>query len=322
MGRLERLNIVNTDTNYLEDIMNEISKYESNLYEKYKDYVTKHEPITNQKELSQEDAKLVNMALNATFLNPKFKMKHFVSMGQITPFATVRQWVLELKTMEENCETMESMIRRLEIQEDIARLRIERETDPLNIRELQLELEKASYDRRANSRRLATHYIEREQYVELIKEYIEGPNGKTPEGKSWLDVLGTPEADYWEKHYWTVRLARQASMDVVAYGRISSGNMEAINELADDHRNECLALAHEMSLRLTSLSDSIRQHVHNELMINDPAYAAINRGSAAPKDPNYVELNLSVHGQAHNAEQPPSQQPPKNNGELLDVYHP
>jgi hypothetical protein len=58
-------------------------------------------------------------------------------------------------------------------------------------------------------------------------------------------------------------------------------------------------------------------------MVNDPAYAAVNRGSTAPKDPNYVELNLSVHGQAHNAEQTqPPQQPPKNNGELLDVYHP
>jgi hypothetical protein len=320
MGRLERLIIVNTDTNYPEGIMNEIRTYESNLYEKYKDYVAKHDSITNQKELTGEQAQLVHKALNATFLNPKFKMKHFVSMGQITPYSTVKQWVLELKTMEENCETMESSIKRLIIQEDIVRLRIERETDPLTKRELELELEKASYDRRANGRRLATHYIEREQYIELIQEYLEGPDGKTPDGRSWMDVLGTPEEDYWEKHYWTIRLARQASMDIVAYGRISAGNMEAINELYDDHRNECLAIAHEMSLRLNSVSEGIRQHVHNQLMSNDPEYAAINNGNATPKDPNYVELDLSVHAQPPAQSSP--QQPPKNNGELLDVYHP
>lgn len=288
--------------------MNELSKYDENLWERYGKYKTRDTAKTDVSLLKTDQLGLVEKALNATFINPKFKMKHFVSMGQITPYSTVKQWVLELKTAEENCETFDMMLDKLKLQAEVLEIRISREDDVLTKKELELELLKVKYDLRTNSRRHAQHYIERDQYIELIQEYLEGPNGKTPEGKSWLDVLGTPEEDKWEKHYWQVRLARQAAMDVVAYGRISAGNMEAINQLAAADRDECLALTHEMSLRLNSMNDDIRSQIHDQLMITDQDYARANGKS--PKDPNYVELDVSI-----------KQHPAAGSEDLLDVYN-
>ena len=288
--------------------MSDIQKYNSNLWEKYSKYKNNDTSKTDISLLSQDQTNLVEKALNASFINPKFKMRHFVSMGQITPYGTVKQWMLELKTAEENCETFDMMIEKLTVQSEVLAIQISRESDILRKKELELELIKVKYDLRTNSRRQAQHYIEREQYIELLQEYLDSPNGKTPDGRSWIEVLGTPEEDKWEKHYWQIRLARQASMDVVAYGRISAGNMEAINQLMPTDRDECLAITHEMSLRLNSLNDGIKEVVHHQLMMNDPEYAKLNGNK--PKDPNFVSLDVSV-------DQPKA---PTDDEEFLNVY--
>jgi hypothetical protein len=301
--------------------MNQLSNYTDNLHEKYKQFDTEHEVITISDELSAEDRSLVQNALNTTFLNPKYKLKNFVSMGKLTPYATIRQWLLELKTSEENLETMEYTFRKLNLQVEILELQIQRESDILQKKQLELDLEKIKYDLRANERRRKTHYVERKQYVDLITEYLEGPEGKTPEGKTWLEVFGdSAEEDRWEEHYWTVRLARQASMDIVAYGRISAGNMEAINQMPAEQRNETLALSHEVSLRLDGLNENIRQRVHQHLLSTDAEYA--KNKSAILRDPTEIKIEVAkdVLGDHTAANIKPKEE--NNPEELLDVYRP
>ena len=155
----------------------------------------------------------------------------------------------------------------------------------------------------------------------LINEYLEGPEGKTPEGKSWLEVFGNSvEEDRWEEHYWTVRLARQASMDIVSYGRISAGNMEAINQMPADQRNETLALSHEVSLRLDGLNENIRQQVHNHLLATDIEYA--KNKSAILRDPTEIKIEVAkdILGDRTDASVNPKEE--NNPEELLDVYRP
>ena len=271
---------------------NEIQQWSDNLFVKYAQYKSNDTASTNVKELSEDEKELVSRALNATFINPKFKMRHFVSSGQLTPYNTVKQWMLELKSIEEACENFEHMLKKFEIEKEILELRIAREQDDIERRVYQLELEKSTLQYKQNRRRLQQHYIEREQYVELLQEYLEGPNGKTPDGKSWLDVLGTPEEDYYEKEYWTVRLAKQAAMDMAAYGRIGAGNMDAITQLGPDQQKDTIALAHEVSLRVESVSNTLRNEVHNTLLQHDQNYAAMMQGKT-PTDLNKIEFNVN-----------------------------
>jgi len=300
--------------------MNEIQQFTEDLFSKYKEYSTSHEAGTDIKYLSGTQKELVERALNAHFLNPKFKMKHFVTNGRLTPYSTIRQYLLELKAMEEATETFEYMLKKLELENEGIRLRLATDIDPIQKNLLQLELLKNEKEYKQNSRRLAQNYIEREQYIQLIEEFKAGPDAKTPDGKDWItDVLGNMEEENkWEQHYWVVRLAKQAAMDLVAYGRIGSGNMEAITQMGPGLQEETIALTHDVSLQLEALNNGLRQQVHENLLQNDPNYRSLMHGKR-PEDLNKIEFNVNdlvpvTEHKVGNLSTP-------QNEDLLDVYN-
>jgi len=273
--------------------MNQIQAYTEDLFAKYKEYSTTDTAMTNVKHLTEDQKILVGRALNLHFLNPKFKMKHFVTNGQITPYSTIRQLLLELKVMEEATETFEYMLKKMELEKEGITLRLAVEKDPIQLNLLALELLKNEKEYKQNKRRLAQNYIEREQYVQLIEEFKAGPDAKTPDGKDWItEVFGNMEEENkWEEHYWIVRLAKQAALDLTAYGRIGSGNMEAITQLGEGLQEQALALTHEVSLQLEALSNGLRQDVHEKLLATDPHYRALMTGKR-PEDLNKIEFNI------------------------------
>ena len=273
--------------------MNQVQAFTEDLFAKYKEYSTTDEAMTNVKYLTEDQKTLVGHALNLHFLNPKFKMKHFVTNGQLTPYSTIRQLLLELKVMEEATETFEYMLKKMELEKEGVVLRLASETDPIQRNLLQLELLKNEKEYKQNKRRLAQNYIEREQYIQLIEEFKAGPDAKTPDGKDWItEVFGNMEEENkWEEHYWIVRLAKQAALDVVSYGRVGSGNMEAITQLGEGLQEQALALTHEVSLQLEALSNGLRQDVHEKLLASDPHYRALMSGKR-PEDLNKIEFNI------------------------------
>jgi hypothetical protein len=297
--------------------MNEIKSWEHNLFDKYSKFKTTDKLRTDHSLLEEEQTRLVESALNQVFINPRFKMKHFVPSGQMTPYSTIRQWLLELKTTEEAIETFELRLKRFDLEKEILELKIDREPDLLLRKQFQLELLKTTQDLGSSKRRVMSHYMERENYLSLINEYLEGPHGKTPEGKSWMDVFNTPEEDKYESEYWTVRLAKQAAMDIVGYGKISAGNIDAITQLERAQQEESLALAHEISLRVESTSNHIRNSVHMRLLKTDHDYA-LSMGNRTPEDFNKIEFNVNdmvPESEVHH---------PNNNDQddLLNVYNP
>ena len=273
--------------------MNQVQAFTEDLFAKYKEYSSTDEAMTAVKYLTEDQKKLVAHSLNLCFLNPKFKMKHFVTNGQMTPYSTIRQYLLELKAMEEATETFEYMLKKMELEKEGLIMRLEIEKDPIQRNLLQLELLRNEKEYKQNKRRLAQNYIEREQYLQLIEEFKAGPDAKTPDGKDWItEVFGNMEEENkWEEHYWVVRLAKQAAMDVVAYGRVGSGNMEAITQLPDGLREQSMALTHEVSLHLEALSNGLRQEVHEKLLASDPHYRALMSGKR-PEDLNKIEFNI------------------------------
>jgi hypothetical protein len=273
--------------------MNQVQAFTEDLFAKYKEYSSTDEAMTAVKYLTEDQKTLVAHSLNLCFLNPKFKMKHFVTNGQITPYSTIRQYLLELKAMEEATETFEYMLKKMELEKEGLIMRLEIEKDPIQRNLLQLELLRNEKEYKQNKRRLAQNYIEREQYLQLIEEFKAGPDAKTPDGKDWItEVFGNMEEENkWEEHYWVVRLAKQAAMDIVAYGRVGSGNMEAITQLPDGLREQSMALTHEVSLHLEALSNGLRQDVHEKLLASDPHYRALMSGKR-PEDLNKIEFNI------------------------------
>jgi hypothetical protein len=171
----------------------------------------------------------------------------------------------ELKSREYAIESLEYEIAKFEVQEKMFLRDAGASNDELQREMLLIEAGKVRKDIGRSVNRCADVYKERKDYLDLIQELLDSPDGKTDDGRSLMSIIGTPEEEVYEKQYWTVRMASQAAMDMSAYGRIGAGNLEAIQMLSPEQQVEVVGLATHINLRLERRQDLIRNEVAKNL---------------------------------------------------------
>jgi len=227
---------------------------------------TQLQPVCTDVSMMTDDQKeLLNLAHNSEWRQTKFKNEWFVGEAQLTPFAKLRQWLMELKSRENNIETIEYEIARFEAEEKILRRDAENETDDLKRELILIDALKKHKDWNRSKLRTMDIYKERQELMELVERFLASDEGKTPDGRPLTAVFGTSEEAEYEKQYWTVRLARQAALDMSAYGRIGSGNLEAILMCSNEQQNDVIALANHLNLTYDQRQDAIRNQVAHRL---------------------------------------------------------
>ena len=220
--------------------------------------------------LSEQDQSLIKVAMNKEWTNPKFKLRWFVGQAQITPFAKFRQWLLEIKAKEESIENMEYEIAKHEVECERFRRMASEAIDDLDRRLAELELwnrERLSY---TSKRRLQDWYLERQHLIDLCTEFMASDEAKLPDGtgRTYMDIMNTSEEDVYESQYWTNRLAKQAACDMIFYGRINSGNMDAILMLSPDQQSETLALTVNFATKLQSYQGQLQSVADKQLGVS------------------------------------------------------
>jgi hypothetical protein len=220
--------------------------------------------------LSEQDQNLIKVAMNKEWTNPKFKLRWFVGQAQITPFAKFRQWLLEIKAKEESIENMEYEIAKHEVECERFRRMASEAIDDLDRRLAELELwnrERLSY---TSKRRLQDWYLERQHLIDLCTEFMASDEAKLPDGtgRTYMDIMNTSEEDVYESQYWTNRLAKQAACDMIFYGRINSGNMDAILMLSPDQQSETLALTVNFATKLQSYQGQLQSVADKQLGVS------------------------------------------------------
>jgi hypothetical protein len=198
--------------------------------------------------------KLIERAMNKEWTNPKYKLRWFVGQQQITPFSKYRQWLLELKSKEESLENMEYEIAKLQVEYDRYKRIKDNSPDDLDKRLADIEMWKTDRSIYMSKRRIQDWYLERQHLIDLIEEFEASDEAKLPDGsgRTYADVLDTEEEDVYEAQYWTNRMAKQAACDMLFYGRIGTGNMDAILSMSPEQQAETLALTINFSTQLQS----------------------------------------------------------------------
>lgn len=258
--------------------------------------------------LSERDKELIKKSLNKEWTNPKFKLKWFVGQAQITPFAKFRQWLLEIKTKEEAIENMEYELAKHQVEiERFKRLR-DASTDDLDRRMAEIEmwnLERLLY---MSKRRIQDWYLERQHLVDLLKEFLDSDEAKLKDGsgRTYMDIIDTEEEDHFEAEIWTNRLAKQAACDLIFYGRINSGNMDAILTMSAEQQAETLALGLNFATQLQQYTSNLQLKIDDKLKLQNSLDSFDLVKPAAIID---TEKNTEV--------KPNGTVPP---GGLLDVY--
>lgn len=246
---------------------NELATNDLNRFADYKMEELQTSMSTKAELLNNEEKKLVEFAINKAWINPKFKMKYFQAEDQLTPFHKLRQLLLELRATEESIEGIEYVIKKLPTELEIVQIKKQRTNDQLALKELELKEIELKRDIDQAKRRVAHNYIERHTYIDLIKDFLESDEGKAADGTSLLDAFNTSKEDDYEKFYWTVRLGKQAAMDILSYGNIGVGNMTAITVLPQDMQNEIYSIAHHFSLQMKQHQDNIKLEMSKQLNI-------------------------------------------------------
>ena len=190
------------------------------------------------------DLKLLEKAESVSFALPKYKAENFVGGAQITPYAKLKQWLLELRGREDIVEHLEYTVKKQELEIQIQEESKEFITDPKRKQLIDLTIADMNIDLRKFKRNLKDAYIERQGFVDLIKDFLNSEDAKLPDGSNLIDVIGNKELEHkYEHEYWTVRMAKQAMLDMVAYGRIGTGNLDSILMMEPEQQKQVLSLA-------------------------------------------------------------------------------
>ena len=221
--------------------------------------------------MSEEDYKLLEYSLNKEWSNPKFKMRWFVGETQITPFSKVRQWILEIKSREEAIENLEYEIKKYQVQVDRHLHIAEHSDNEFDRRESQIEADELTRTQIMTKRRLVNWYLERQQIIDLVNEFNESPESLLPDGtgRKYMDIMDTDEEEIYEAEFWTNRLAKQAATDLLFYGRVGTGNMDAILSMAPEHQTQTLTLAMSYGTQLQKINENIQLQVDETLSLGD-----------------------------------------------------
>jgi len=207
--------------------------------------------VSNTDIVTPEQKVLIEDAINTPWTLPEFKAKHFVGNAQITPYAELKQYLIELNAREGTVEMLEYEYKKMLIEKELEeeKLVLARSSAEKKMCELEIHRLERNLLRKKNG--LFGAYKERQLFLDLIEKFNASDRGKLPDGR--LIMLAVKEdpsiAEELEKHYWTIRLAKQTAMDMIAYGRAGVGNMDAVTMLPKQQQEEVMQLACDLFVR-------------------------------------------------------------------------
>ena len=219
-------------------------------------------------DLTKEEIELIEDAINTEWGQTDFKSEHFVGNSQIHPYAKLKQYMLELRTREEVCETMEYQMKMYDIKVKIAEKVLDNEKDELKKLHAELELLENKKDYGMHKRRIKDCYRERKQYLNLINQFVNSSENILPDGRKISEHFNDPEfAAEMDKEYWTVRLAKQVALDFAAYGRPGTGNMDSILMLNSEQQKQVLGLASDLFVRVEARNNALINNASKKMQL-------------------------------------------------------
>ena len=223
---------------------------------------------TDVTKLTEDHKQYIVSAMNRQNVVPEFKIKNFIGNAQFTPYAKIKQYLLELSTRESGVETMEYEVEKINLQIEYEHERERLEQSPAIKKLHLLEISKLEKLKLKSLSKLRDAYHERASYLKLIDEFNNSQEGYLPNGKRIIDVIDDPEiSEQLEREHWTVRLAKQTAMDMIAYGRAGVGNMEAVYMLEPAQQQEVMHLACEIFVKNEMRTNGILNYVNEKIQL-------------------------------------------------------
>lgn len=188
--------------------------------------------------LSDFDETVIRSAVQTDSGMTAYQAKHFVANSQLTPYKKVRQSLMELEVRYHAYQEIKSSLRKAEIMRLKWTHQKQLMDDPLDQELIQIDIDKNDYDITIWKRKLRQSEYEMKAFLDIVKEYA-----TTDEQLAYYLTVNEEE----ERQYWVARMGKQAAMDIIAFGRVGSGNMDSIAMMGPEEQLASLQLAVQYS---------------------------------------------------------------------------
>lgn len=226
----------------------------------YSDFTKWLELNTDVGMLSESERELLKTCLNKDWSVPRYKMRWFQGQAQITKWGVFRQYMIEMRGREEIIEKLDYEIAKAEADIEIHTFNADNTINPGERKRAHVEIEHIKRQIARSTRMKDDAMLDRQYYLDLIQEMLDSPDGLVSDGsgRSWMDIIYSDEQDKFERELWTNRLGKQAALDILFYGRVSVGNMDAILQMPEDQQAETLVLATDYALELQEYQQTLQ----------------------------------------------------------------
>jgi len=246
--------------------MSEQSQAEKNNANAHMALETRVSPYEGFEEFFQLDElehEILDGALNLNSGQSQYQSEHFVADSQLTPYRKLKQCLLELETRHHSWHNINNSLKRKLVEIKIAKKQLQETTDELQKELISVDIEDMEHDVKVWNRKIKQASEEVKVFIDLVKKISGGD-------KEMLKKAYTYDHEE-ERKYWVTRMAKQAAMDMISYGRIGSGNMDSIAMMPEEDQIETLATTIQYNERLTQGLKEIAGAVHEGLLENKGA---------------------------------------------------
>lgn len=177
---------------------------------------------------------LIEKSKNHPFPQTEFQCSHFVAGSQQTLYKQIRQTLMEIDTRKHSIEKIEIAVRKTNLEMKKNRDAYEKSDDPYEKEMLDIELDDMKIDMGVYEKKLEQSHTELKYFLNIVKNVC-----STEEDTDKYFELNSEE----EKKYWIARMAKQSSVDLIAYGRLGAGNIDSILMMPEEDQVATLQLA-------------------------------------------------------------------------------
>jgi hypothetical protein len=226
------------------------------------DIVKPDSKVVSELKLDDKELKIVIGALNMSSNQSEYQNRHFVTASQLTPYRMLKQCMLEIESRHHSWYNVKNKLKRKQIEIKMAKRDLEQfgHQDPLRAELIQVDIEDMENDCRIWERKLL-------QAEDEIRGFINQAKQIAGDDEELLNKAFTYD-DEEERQYWVTRMAKQAAMDMIAYGRIGSGNMDSIAMMPEEDQVMTLATTLQYNERLMGGLNQISNAVQQGLLEN------------------------------------------------------
>lgn len=212
--------------------------------------------------LDEKEMQIMVGALNMSSNQSEYQNQFFVTASQLTPYRMLKQCMLEIESRHHSWYNIKNKMKRKLIEIKMAKRDLEQfgHQDELRAELIKVDIEDMENDCRIWERKLMQAEEEMIGFIKQVKQ-IAGDN------EELLNKAFTYDHEE-ERQYWITRMAKQAAMDMVSYGRIGTGNMDSIAMMPEEDQIMTLATTLQYNERLMGGLGQISQAVSQGLLEN------------------------------------------------------